>query len=192
MEKNNQKLNKIAKLAQFGDKLYHTDDLANFWGITNKNTLYTTIKRYVRQKVLFRVHKGFYSVVPPHEIDPFFLGIKALHRYAYISTESVLVHEGIIQQLTHSITLVSDIKKRFQILSYDYLSRRLPDNFLHQSVGIEIKPDGICRASIARAVADLLYFNKNTYFDAHNMIDWKKVKKIQQAIGYPLTLNQYD
>ena len=142
--------------------------------------------------MLFRVHKGFYSTADPYKIDPLLLGIKALHRYTYVSTEWVLAHEGIIQQQTQSITLMSDIQKRFHLLSYDYLSRRLPDNFLHQAVGIETKIDGIRQAGVERAVADMLYFNKDMYFDARNVIDWEKVKKIQQDIGYPLTPNQYD
>jgi len=39
-------------------------------------------------------------------------------------------------------------------------------------------------ASLERAVADILYFNPTYYFDAHNIIDWTKVKNIQKEIGY--------
>jgi hypothetical protein len=39
-------------------------------------------------------------------------------------------------------------------------------------------------ANIERAVADLLYFNSNYYFDNKKRIDWKKVKKIQKEVGY--------
>ena len=70
-------LNRFAALAQLGEVVFHTDDLANLWRITNKNTLYTTIKRYVAQGLLFRIHKGFYALKNPKDIDPLLLGVKA-------------------------------------------------------------------------------------------------------------------
>ncbi len=38
-----------------------TKELEEFWQIKNKNTLYTTIKRYVKQRILYRIEKGRYS-----------------------------------------------------------------------------------------------------------------------------------
>lgn len=54
--------NRFALLARQGDTLFHTRDLAALWGITNLNTLYTTLKRYVGQGLLFRMYKGFYAL----------------------------------------------------------------------------------------------------------------------------------
>ena len=38
---------KIDVLLKQDQKVFHTQDLALLWGIINKNTLYTTIKRYL-------------------------------------------------------------------------------------------------------------------------------------------------
>lgn len=184
-------LNRFAELAKLGEVLFHTGDLANLWGITSKNTLYTTIKRYVKQRLLFRVHKGFYSLKPVHELDPFLVGIKALHGYAYVSTETILREQGIIQQEISAITLVSEKSLRFSIAGAAYYSRKLPDRFLYQQQKIAAYENGVRKAGTERAVADLLYFNPHAYFDAERLIDWKRVRALQKEIGYPLTPQRY-
>jgi predicted transcriptional regulator of viral defense system len=180
-------LNRFAQLAKMGEVVFHTDDLANLWHIINKNTLYTTIKRYVEQGLLYRIHKGFYAIKPPIDIDPYLLGIKALHSYAYISTETILREKGIIQQELSSITLISGRTKRFIVAEHAYYSRKLPDIYLYKSNGIITDTRGVRKATLERAVADLLYFNKHMYFDTAHLIDWKNVHAIQKEIGYPIT-----
>lgn len=186
-----QNLNRFAELARLGEVVFHTDDLANLWHLTNKNTLYTTIKRYREQGLLFRIHKGFYALKNPKEIDPLLLGVKALHGYAYVSTETILREQGIIQQELQAITLISSQTKRFTVAGNMYYSRKLPDKFLYQPNGIITTANGVRKAMPERAVADLLYFNTHAYFDAGKRIDWKKVRALQKELGYPLTKQRY-
>jgi predicted transcriptional regulator of viral defense system len=186
-----QRLNRFAELARLGEIVFHTDDLANLWHITNKNTLYTTIKRYREQGLLFRIHKGFFAIRDPREINPFLLGIKALHGYAYVSMETILREQGIVQQELATITLISNQTKHFTIVDNLYYSRKLPDKFLYQPIGIMTAGDGVRKATAERAIADLLYFNKHAYFDLEKHIDWKKVSVLQEEIGYPLTHKRY-
>jgi hypothetical protein len=112
------------------------------------------------------------------------LGVKALHSYAYISTETILREQGIIQQELSAITLISAKTKHFNVMGHRYYSRKLPDNFLYQTIGIITAPNGVRKAVSERAVADLLYFNKNAYFDASENINWSEVKIIQKKLGY--------
>jgi hypothetical protein len=90
-----------------------------------------------------------------------------------------------MQQQINYITLVSNVSKRFTIGDHDYYCRKLNDKFLFNDLGIYQKGD-ILWAQTERAIADLLYFNPKIYLDTWNtgLIDWKKVKKIQQNIGY--------
>ena len=60
------RLNELIKLDQ---KLYHTNYLAILWNIINRNTLYTTIKRYMEKGILLPVFKGLYSTVPTMQLD---------------------------------------------------------------------------------------------------------------------------
>lgn len=177
------RINKLLKLDQ---KLVHTRDLALLWSISNPNTLYTTIKRYVQKGVLLPVHKGLYSTVPLTQIDPVRVGIAILHTYAYISCETVLAQAGIIFQAVPAITLVTTLSKKFCVNDMQYVARQLKPQFLYQTIGITQKDqgDGYCIASVERAVADMLYFNKQYHFDAHAQIDWDRVTYIQKKIGY--------
>ena len=174
---------KIKKLLQDSKGLYHTQDLMVLWGTDNPNTLYTTIKRYLKRGFLNKIHKGFYSTVPLEKVDAVYLGMVGLHRYGYLSTESVLVKKGLIFQGVRYITLVSDLSKRFEIAGHKFLVRKMKDDYLYNEAGI-IAKDGVRFASVERAVADILYFNPNYHFDTKSSIDWKKVEEIRSKIGY--------
>jgi len=116
-------------------------------------------------------------------LDPFKLAIGYLHHFAYISCETILIREGIIFQKENYLTLVSGVSKKFTISNHSYLVRRLKDDYLYNDCGID-NVNGVMIANAERAIADLLYFNKNYYFDNKKKIDWKKVKKIQKEVGY--------
>ena len=118
---------RIVILARQPYPIFHTRDLARLWNIKNLNTLYTLLKRYTKKGILFRIYKGLYSLVQPKNLDPMLLGTKALHGYAYISTETILVEKGIITQIIHNYTLVSDCSRRFRIGQHSFVSRQLDD-----------------------------------------------------------------
>jgi predicted transcriptional regulator of viral defense system len=174
---------RIDVLLKQEQKLFHTQDLALLWGIENKNTLYTTIKRYIKKGILIPIHKGYYSTVPINTIDPSRLGLGYLHTYGYISIETVLVQQGILFQSASSITLISSISKSFTIGGNTYISRKITDTFLHNNAGI-ISQGGVYVATVERAVADTLYLRPRFHFDNERAIDWKKVKELQTFIGY--------
>ncbi|OGY81492.1 MAG: hypothetical protein A3F54_02615 [Candidatus Kerfeldbacteria bacterium RIFCSPHIGHO2_12_FULL_48_17] len=181
---------RFALLARLNEQIFHTKDLANLWAIQDKNTLYTTLKRYTQHGLIFRIFKGLYAMKPITQLQPWLLGLRALHTSAYISTETILEQAGIIQQKMHSITLISSLSKRFTLGPYHYRSRKLADKFLYNTAGIAEK-DGMRLASPERAIADMLYFHPKIYFDGNRHIDWQQVKKIQDAVGYPLTPKRY-
>lgn len=182
----NPQLSRFADIAKLGEILFHADDLANLWGIVNKNTLHITLKRYVDQGLFFRIYRGFYSLKPLSQVDPLLLGQKALHGYAYVSTETILAEKGIIQQSLHAITFVSARTKHFFIGGHQYLSRTLSDKFLYQSSGILLKEGGLRVASTERAIADMLYFNSKIHLDGAHLVDWESVRKLQEELGYPI------
>ncbi len=164
-------------------KLFHTNDLAVLWQCSNRKTLHNTIWRYVNGGVLFPIHKGLYSTVPLDQLDPLALGVAYLHRFAYVSTETVLARAGVIAQEMDTITLVADVSLRFVVAGRQYLSRHLRPTSLHCSAGIS-QQDGYLIASPERATADLLYFNPHYYFDDPNRLNWSQVPRIQAEAGY--------
>ena len=153
------------------------------WDISNKNTLYTTIKRYIQKGVLLPIYKGLYATVPISELDPVELGRAVIHRYTYLTTESVLAQAGIISQATYAYTFVSSLSKKTTVGSFSFLFRKLKDEYLYNPAGI-VNNDGNFVASTERAVADMLYFNPKYHFDFSESIDFEKVRRLQKEIGY--------
>lgn len=174
---------KIDKLMKLDRKIYHSKDLAIVWEITNKNTLYTTIKRYVQKGVLIPIYKGLYSTVPSDRLDPVDLGRAVIHKFAYLSTESVLVQAGVISQAVYPYTFVSSWPKKINVGQISFLIRKLKDEYLFHPAGI-INDKGFPVAGLERAVADMLYFNPRYHFDVPDNVDWQKVKLIQKEVGY--------
>lgn len=183
---------RFVKLAQMNEVVFHAGDLANLWKIESKNTLHTTLKRYAQRELLFRIYKGFYALKAIKNINEWLLGIKALHQFAYVSTETILAKKGLIQQNVPTTTMISSRSKRFMIGERSYRSRKLSDKYLFNSAGVVVDCNGVKKATTERAIADLLYFNPKYYFDAQDIIDWKKVKKIQKAVGYKTSVHTGD
>ena len=174
---------RISKLIRLDRKLFHSNDLAVLWGISNKNTLYTTIKRYARRGILVPVYKGLYSTVPIAQLNPTELGVAVIHKYAYLSTESVLAQTGIIYQATYGQTFVTSVSKKLRLGGMSFLYRKMKDECLNNPSGLT-EINGVFVASTERAVADMLYFNPNYHFDMPDNIDWEKVNVIQKEVGY--------
>lgn len=158
------KKNKQSLLFQSGQKLFHTQDLGVLWGINNKNTLYVTVNRFIKRKILYKVIKGLYSIVPINEIDRYQLGAWLLHKYSYLSCESVLFDGGVIFQVPSSITYISSISKKIKFGDIYYSYRKMKTEKLFDSSGI-IKKDGYYIATVERAISDMRYFNPKYYFD---------------------------
>ncbi len=176
-------INRIAQLVQKNERIFHTKDLALLWKIKNSNTLHVTISRYCSKKILFRIYKGLYSLIPVSQLDPFLVGIKAIHQYAYVSTETILFQFGFFPQLAPYISLISPVSKKIRIEKWWFRSRKLKDEFLYNPEGIYEK-DGVKFATLERAVADMLYFNPHYYIDSFQQLNWAKIKKLQKKLNY--------
>lgn len=170
------------------ESVLHTQDIAVLWGIQKPQTLYTTIGRYVKRGVLTPLTKGMYTTVRPRALDPLLLGLKSLHEYGYVSCETVLFQEDVVNQPPQEITLVSSQSRHWTVNEHRFRSRKLKDAFLYHPAGITEK-NGIRTATRERAIADLLYFHSRAPLDAP--VDWQRIQAIQRAIGYPLTPHRY-
>ncbi|MFA4826834.1 MAG: hypothetical protein WC596_01080 [Candidatus Shapirobacteria bacterium] len=177
-------VDKIGILIQQPQKLFHTSDLKVLWNISNQNTLYKTIARLIKKEILISVQKGLYSTIPLSQLDPVEIGFRAINHFSYLSTESVLAKEGIINQSPAKITFISSTPANFNINDHAYLVRQLKPQCLNNSLGITQNDRGVFLANTERAIADMLYFQKNYHFDADNVIDWTLVKNYQQQLGY--------
>ena len=155
------KLNLLYKSKQ---KLFHTQDLALLWGVENRNTLYTTIKRYVKRGILTQVIKGLYSKVSLDEIDQYTVGSALIHKFCYVSCETVLAKEGVISQQVLPITFVSSVSIKIKLGDNLFVYRKAKPEILLNPDGV-VEKEGYFMATKERAISDMLYFNPKYYFD---------------------------
>jgi hypothetical protein len=174
---------RLSELLQLDRKIFHTNDLAILWGIADKHNLYMTITRYIDRGVLFPIYKGLYSTVPIPSLNPLELGQAIIHRFTYLTTESILSQAGIISQLVYDYTFVADKSKRVSVGPWSFRFRQLKADYLYNPAGIV--QNRVFIASTERAVADILYFNPKYHFDVPESIDFEKVRLIQKEVGYP-------
>jgi len=174
---------KLKMLINADKNVFSTSDIATIWGITNKNTLWTTLKRYVQNNTLHRLRKGIYSKVEPSKLDSFEIGCALAGPFSYISLETVLSQNGIIMQNVEKITLIGDSSSEFTYGGKSFVVRKMNPDFLFNRVGIEDKKR-YSVSSLERAVADIQYYSPNYYFDNEDPIDWNKVSEIKEFVGY--------
>ncbi|MFA4942114.1 MAG: hypothetical protein WC564_00550 [Patescibacteria group bacterium] len=177
----NIKQNRFLSIAKLAMPIFHIDDLARIWGVSNRNTLSTSLKRYIERGLIYRLYRGLYSIKPVVELDPLLLGAQAINSYCYLSGETILVKQGIIFQQVDYFTFIGQKTKRFKIGNYKYYCRQLKDGFLYNDIGID-KTGKFNLATPERAVADILYFNPKYHFDNPSAINWPEVKRIQAAV----------
>lgn len=158
------KINKLNTLLKANQNLFHTQDLAILWGIRNKNTLYVSIQRFLKKGILYKVIKGLYSTLPLEEIDKFTLGTSLLHKFCYISFETVLEKEGVINQKVFAITYAAGISKKIELNGDLYIYRQVQPQRLFDPNGVE-KKHGYFMATRERAISDMKYINPKYYFD---------------------------
>ena len=158
-------INKLDILLKQPQKIYHTNDLRILWSISNPNTLHQTISRLVKKGVLIKIYRGLYSTIPSSDLDPIELGSRLINRFCYLTTETVLSQNGVINQSPNKITFVSNISKKIAVGGITYLYRQLDDKHLYDSHGISPQPNGVLVASNDRAKSDILYFLPNYHFD---------------------------
>jgi predicted transcriptional regulator of viral defense system len=176
-------INKLSLLLKSKQILFHAHDLALLWGITNRQTLRITISRYVKKGILKSVFKGLYSTVSINELDKFQLGMSLIHKFCYVSLESIFEMNGVINQKVYSVNFVTSVSKKIEFNETSFVYRQMDSNFLFNPEGIVLE-NGIYKASLERAVADSDYFNLNIYFDSPDLINWNRVAEIKAIIGY--------
>lgn len=176
-------MNKQKVLLEQEVRIFRTSDLAVLWEIENKNTLWTTIKRYIEKSILYKIHKGLYSTMPLGKLDKYELGCAVSGQLSYVSAETVLQNFGVIMQNVTQITLFGRKKKQFEIGGTAYLCRYLHEKFLLNRTGIKDNWQ-FSVATPERAMTDILHINKQYYFDNEMAINKKKLNIISREVGY--------
>lgn len=170
-------------LLQQNKRILRTSDLSVLWGIENKNTLYTTIKRFTQKGILFSIQKGMYSTIPIAKLDKYELGCAVAGSLSYVSAETVLQNNGVIMQNVGKITLFGERNKEISLNNVVYFCKKMNSKFLINRKGIDDQAH-YSIASLERAVADILYINPKYYFDNNEPINIEILEDINISLGY--------
>lgn len=164
----------IEILLRNNQTVFTVSDLAFLWNIKDENVLKSKVYYLVKKKKIKRIHQGIF--VLDNDYNKFELAGK-LKKPSYVSLETILRQEGIIFQYSEEITSVSNFNRKYKIGRIIYSYRKIKDEVLLNSAGI-IQKDTFSVASRERAFLDMIYLNKDYYFDNLSDIDWEKCEKL--------------
>lgn len=129
---------------------------------------------YIQQGQLYAIRKGFYAKDKNYDRREF---ATKLFTPSYISFETVLAEAGVIFQYYSTIFAATYQTKDILCDGQQYSYKKLKDTILVNTTEIEDKGTYFV-ASPERAFLDVLYLNKNYYFDNLSSLNFDKVLAI--------------
>lgn len=145
----------------------------------SSETLKSTLHYHVKKGDLYHIRRGLYA--KDSNYNRLELATKILSP-SYISFESVLSTAGIIFQYYTQIFVATYQSREIVCDEQVYVFRTIKSTILTNSLGVEILED-YSIASPERAFLDVVYLNKNYYFDNLEPLRWDKVHEILPVYG---------
>ena len=155
--------NKDVVLSIYKDNrtVFRLNDIALLVGETNFQSLNKRLNYYVHRGKLQNPRKGIYAK-PNFRSEELACSI---YTPSYISLEYVLQKAGILFQFYSQITSLSYLSRSIEVTGRTYIFRKIKGEILVNTAGIIRHDNHINIASAERAFLDLLYLEKDSYFD---------------------------
>ncbi len=172
VDKNNKNI--IFELYKSSRTVFKITDIALLLNIEKTGSLRKILNYYVQTGRLLNPRKGFYAKegYQPEELACL------LYPPTYISLEYVLQRSGVIFQYDSAITNVSYLTRETEIDNQTFRYRQIKGEILTNTAGIVLNKNNISIATPERAFLDMLYLNKNFYFDNLHILNKKVVLKL--------------
>lgn len=157
----------------FQDKrtVFSLKEIGLLLGESNADNLKQKVNYYVHNGVLKNPRRGIYA---KNDYSKEELACK-IFIPSYISLEYVLQKAGVIFQYSEKITQVSYLSRTLQVDGIQLSYKKIQNDLLINTSGIVRESTGINIATPERAFLDLLYRNKNFYFDNLNILNKKLI-----------------
>lgn len=164
----------IFKIYRDSRTVFRINDIAMLTGSVKDKSLTKSLYYYVQTQKLLNPRKGIYAKegYNPEELACL------LYTPTYISLEYVLQKAGIVFQYDSAITCVSYLTRETLIDDRILRYRQIKGEILSNTTGIILNKNNTNIATPERAFLDMLYLNKNFYFDNLHVLDKKKVSKL--------------
>lgn len=154
--------------------VFRLNDIALISGESNFTSLNQKLNYYVRTGKLQNLRKGIYAK-SNYNKEEFACSV---YSPSYISLEYVLQNAGIVFQYDPGITIISYLSRSIAIKNQVYQFRRMKENLLVNTLGIERKQNHVNIATAERAFLDMLYLEPNFYFDTIHSLNKKMIIKL--------------
>ncbi|MBU2564440.1 hypothetical protein KKA23_02570 [Patescibacteria group bacterium] len=148
-------------------------DIVLLWGDSG-NAARVRLNYYLRNNSLYHIRQGLYA--KDKDYDKRELATR-IYTPAYISFETVSGFSGLTFQYYSQIFVASYLTREIEIDNQKYSFRKIKNTVLTNKAGIENRGEYLI-ASKERAFLDIMYINKDYYFDNLIGIDWDKVFEI--------------
>lgn len=170
----NVKTDIVLAIYQNNRTVFRLKDIAMLTGETDFQSLNRKLNYCVRTGKLMNPRKGFYTkpVFNPEELACI------IFTPSYISLEYVLQKAGILFQFDSRITAVTYLTRSIEVENQIYLYRKIKGEFLVDTSGIIRHLNHVNIASPERAFLDMLYLDKDFYFDNLNPLQTELVYKL--------------
>lgn len=154
--------------------VFRLKDIAVLVGEENFQSLNKKLNYYVRTAKLENPRKGIYAKQGYNREEL----ACSLFTPSYISLEYVLQKAGMIFQFDSRITSVSYLSRNIEVGDQLFSFRKIKGSALVNTLGIIRQTNHINIASAERAFLDLLYLDKNYFFDNLNPLKKDLVYKL--------------
>jgi len=147
-------------------------EILMLFGDVKPSLLKRRLNYYVKNGQLYSIRRGIYA--KDKNYDKFELATK-IFSPSYVSFETVLAEAGIIFQHYEKIFVATYQTKEIECDNKLYSFRQIKNVILINNAGIENRGNYFM-ASKERAFLDVLYLNKNYYFDNLFPLDFNKIQ----------------
>lgn len=154
--------------------VFRLKDIAILVGEESFQSLNKKLNYYVQTGKLENPRKGIYAK-PNYNIEELACSIFSP---SYISLEYVLQKAGVVFQYDSRITSVSYLSRDIEVENQQFTFRKIKGSTLVNTLGIIRQTNHINIASPERAFLDLLYLEKDYYFDNLNPLDKDLINKL--------------
>ena len=166
--------------------VFRLKDIAILVGEENFLSLNKKLNYYVRTGKLKNPRKGIYAK-PGYNSEELAC---TLFTPSYVSLEYVLQKAGMVFQYDSRITSVSYLSRNIKVGDQLFSFRKVKGSALVNTLGIIRQTNHINIASPERAFLDLLYLEKDYYFDNLNPLDKGLIHKLLPLYqSKPLSIN---
>ncbi|MDR0830664.1 MAG: hypothetical protein LBN95_11230 [Prevotellaceae bacterium] len=144
------------------------------------------LNNLVKKGKLLNLRRGIYAkeAYNPEELAC------VLYTPTYISFEKVLLAAGVIFQYSDTITNASYLSREIIVDSQVIKYRKLKGEILVNPKGVILNQNNLNIATPERAFLDMLYLNKNYYFDYTNSLNKRKLYELVEIYNSPALFNQ--